>query len=132
MPSGQPHSAAAFSHFQREVTQGNPLLLTQHVEEVAHLSVLCLHFPGRLRQSLQSLIAYRQTKHMTEDTLAFNDVDDKFSAADLAAAETREREEDKELEGLEDMEDEEDEIDEPIDTQPTPANYVSPFSFHVN
>jgi len=69
---------------------------------------------------------------MTEDTLAFNDVDDKFSAADLAAAETREREEDKELEGLEDMEDEEDEIDEPIDTQPTPANYVSPFSFHVN
>lgn len=79
---------------------------------------------------------------MTEDTTAFNDVPDRFSAASLAAQETRERalvaniddqdQEDMEDEGLEDMENEDDELATSTSTPPTPANYVSPSSFHVN
>lgn len=60
---------------------------------------------------------------MTEDTLAFNDVPDRISAASLAAAEIRER-------ALVANTDEDEDTD--TNTQPTPANYVSPSSFHVN
>lgn len=78
---------------------------------------------------------------MTEDTTAFNDVPDRFSAASLAAAETRERAlvantDEEEDEGLEDLEDEDEEAEESgedySNPPPTPANYVSPSSFHVN
>lgn len=61
---------------------------------------------------------------MTEDTTAFNEVPDCFAAASLAAAEARERALVTNID--------EDEDSDSANTQPTPANYVSPSSFHVN